>query len=243
MATGVALIGLVACQPVDHNPPTTPGTQRIVLYGDSVPSGLVGAGASSGLDRSRYTLLNATISACDSALPFFEERSGTGETVELSPDCPSGWRSHYPPWLATKADTAIVMGGVHTMLDHRINGVWAHPCGLKAFNWARNDMIDRITYLKEHASRVVIVLPAWPGPKSRFIMPADYLARADCVRQALAEAADTQGAALVDLGTYLCPTSPTACRAYRDVDGIHIDHNRSAEVLRWVLDTATTHSG
>lgn len=233
----LAVVAMAACQPVGHNPPTAPGTKRIVLYGDSVPSGLVGTG-SSGLDTTRFTLLNATISACDSSLPFYDERSTTGAVVEVAPGCADGWKVHYPPWLATHADIAVIMGGVHTMLDHRIGGTWVGPCTTTARTWYRNDLRARIAYLDDHATTVVVVLPAWPGPLSRFIMPSDYVARADCVRQTMTEAATAAGAALVDLGAYLCPTSPTACLPYRTTDGIHIDAGKAAEVLRWLLDGA-----
>lgn len=228
--------GLSACEPVDHDPPTAVGTERVVIFGDSVPSGLVGTGSATGLDQKRFTLLNGTISACDSALPFYEERSASGKLVDLAPGCSDGWSVHYPQWLATHADVAIVMGGVHAMLDHRIDGTWTHPCTPVARDWVRDDLAARIAYLREHASEVVVVLPAWPGPLGRFIMPADYLARADCVRQALADGAAAGGATTRDLGTYLCPTSPTSCLPYREADGIHIDPVHAGTVLRWVLD-------
>lgn len=237
LAGGIALVALLlaACQPT--NPPTRPGTQRVVMYGDSVPAWLIGKGSDRGVDLTKFTLLNGTMSACDGSLPFYDARWTNNDVVPVTDACKQGWRKQYPPFLQTRPDVAVVMGGMHTMLDHKIGGAWVHPCKAEARNWYREDIKARLNYLKAHSNRVVLVLPAWPGPNSRWIMPVDYVKRADCVRQVMADAAAVRGVPTIDFGAYLCPTSPTVCKPYRNDDGIHIDVAKAPTVLKWLLTT------
>jgi hypothetical protein len=85
---------------------------------------------------------------------------------------------------------------------------------------------------------VVLVLPAWPTPLSGWIMPADFVKRADCVRSWMRSAAAATGAVVVDLGSRLCPTGPTTCVDQRVGDGVHVDAEHAATVVAWLLGEA-----
>lgn len=239
VAGGLALAALAlgACQPaVDPtNPPTTPGTERVVVFGDSIPDQLFEHGSAKGIDARRFTAIDGSLSACDSSLPFYYSLTGSGAVVPATDACKRGWRKQYPPFLQTRPDVVAIMGGMHAMLDHRIAGVWTHPCDPVARTWYREDIKARLTYLVPRADRVVVVLPAWPGPKGRFVYPEDYVARADCVRQELVAAASARGVPTVDLGAHLCPTAPDACGPTREGDGVHIDRASAPAVLAWLL--------
>lgn len=242
MMIALAALLLSSCEPT--NPPTAPGTDRIVLFGDSLPAWLLGRGSGRGLDHTKFTVVNGTMSACDGSLPFYDARWQTSEVVPVTDACKRGWRKQYPPFLETRPDAAVIMGGTHAMLDHRMNGVWVHPCTAKGRKWAYDDMKARLLYLKAHADRVIVVLPAWPGPNSRWIMPPDYLDRADCVREELRRAADIRHASVIDFGAYLCPTSRTSCGNSRSGNGVHVNEADAARVLAWLLTTVgqTIHS-
>jgi hypothetical protein len=229
-------LATTACEPVNTNPPTTPGTKRIVLYGDSIPSWLVGTG-SAGLDKTKYTVLNGAVSACDGDLPFRDARWVDNKVVPVTDWCKKGWRKHYPPFLATRPDAVVIMGGTHAMLDHKMNGVWVNPCSATGRKAYYDDIRSRLLYLRNYADDVFVVLPAWPGPQSRWIMPADYTARADCVREELERAATVRHAHIIDFGAYLCPVSKTSCNADRGTNGIHVDADKASTTLAWLLAT------
>ena len=235
-AVALAALALLvtACQPTPV--PTRPGTDRIVLLGDSIPAFLIRDGAATGVDTSRFTLVDGTLSACEPTVPYVEARASTGKVVPVPDACRTGWRKLYPPHLTVAPAVAVVMPGTHAMLDRRIDGVWTHPCRAAARNAYRADVLARLRYLKATVDQVVVVLPAWPEGLARWIIPeADRVQRATCVRDELLAAAQARGVPLVDFGAYLCPTSPTACRAYRTKDGMHVDPGRASAALRWLL--------
>lgn len=234
LLAAMAVVVLCACQPV----PTTPGTQRVVLFGDSLPAWLVRDG-SAGIDTTAVTLINGTLAACEGADRNPPARSRTGALVPTPAECAQGWKGLYPPHVSVRPDVAIVMAGTHAMLDHQIDGTWRHPCHSPALSWYTSDLTARLTYLKGRAARVVIVLPAWPTPKSQWIMPADYAKRADCVRSATRSAASATKVTVVDLGAYLCPSGASSCNTWRSSDGMHLDKARAATVLAWLLGRAT----
>lgn len=235
IALAVAALAVTACQPTPI--PTRPGTERVVVFGDSIPSWLLRDGSGRGVDTTRFTLVDGTLGACEPAIPYWEARASTGKLVPVPAACRTGWRKLYPPHLTVAADVAILMPGTHAMLDHQIDGVWAHPCHAAARTWFRDDITARLRYLQANAGRAVLVLPPWPEPLSRWIMPADMVKRADCVRREMRAAATARGVATVDLGTYLCPTAPTTCKPYRTQDGMHIDPAKAPTVLKWLLTT------
>jgi hypothetical protein len=236
-------IALTACEPTPI--PTKPGTQRVVFLGDSIPNWLIRDGMR-GVDQSKITLIDGTLEACDGARNNPPARAVTGKVVPTPAACAKGWPSMYPPYLTDRADVAVVMTSVHAMLDHKLDGTWRHPCHSPARTWYQDDMTDRLTWLKRKADHVVLVLPAWLGTNSGWIMPADRIQRADCVRAVLKAAAKAAGGiTVVDFGgTYLCPTGPSACKPWRTKDGMHIDPVRAPSALGWlskaVLPPATT---
>jgi hypothetical protein len=153
----------------------------------------------------------------------------------MTPECAKGWKAQYPPQLVFAPDRVLVAGGVNAMLDHKLDGVWRHPCHSEARRWYHDDLVARLRYLRTRSPRVVLVLPPWPGENSGWIMPADMVARADCVRASMHDAARDTGTPTVDLGAKLCP-NPSACaRPYRTKDGIHVDVAKAAEILTWLL--------
>lgn len=233
LAAATAAVALAACQPV----PTTPGTSRVAVFGDSVPAWALRDGPS-GVDRTAVTLIDGTLAACEGADKAPPARSRTGALIPVPAECTQGWKGLYPPQLTVRADVAVVVAGTHAMLDHQLSGTWRHPCHAPAMSWYTADLQSRVRYLSTRASSVVLVVPAWPTAKSQWIMPADYVKRADCVRAATKAAVAGTGARLVDLGAYLCPQGATSCNTWRSSDGMHVDKARAATVVRWLLGQA-----
>src|SRR5262249_26307945 len=112
-----------------------------------------------------------------------------------------------------------------------------------ARTWYHDDLAARLAYLKTRAARVVLVLPAWAEENSQWIMPPDWVRRADCVRSVMARAArDTGGVATIDLGAELCPDGASRCRPYRELDGIHVDVRYAPQILNWLLTASSPRS-
>lgn len=231
----LAALALTACEPTPV--PTKPGTQRVLVLGDSIPNWLIEHGMKS-IDQSKTTLVDGTLEACDGARNNPPARAVTGKVVPTPAACAKGWPSMYPPHLTIRPDVAIVMTSTHAMLDHKLDGTWRHPCHAPARTWYQNDMAARLTYLKARADHVVVVLPAWPGTNSGWIMPKDSVKRADCVRAAIRAAAKSAGVTAIDFGAYLCPDGPTACKPWRIKDGMHIDPVRAPSALGWTTKAA-----
>lgn len=236
-ALALLALALTACEPTPV--PTKPGTQRVLVLGDSIPNWLIKDGTKA-IDQNTTTLVDGTLEACDGARNNPPARAVTGKVVPTPAACAKGWPSMYPPHLTIRPDVAIVMTSTHAMLDHQLNGTWRHPCHTPARTWYRDDMASRLTYLKARADHVVVVLPAWPGTNSGWIMPKDYVARADCVRAAIRDAARSAGVTAIDFGAYLCPDGKTACKPWRIKDGMHIDAVRAPSALGWTTKAAMT---
>ena len=213
------------------------GRERVVVLGDSIPQSLIEHGTTPST-TARFVVDDGTVAACDGADDPPRARTRDGTIHFMTPACQAGWKVQYPPHLAHPADRAILMTGVNAMLDHELSGTWRHPCHAAARTWYHDDLVNRLRYLHTRAARVVVVLPAWPEENSQWIMPPDWIARADCVRAVMAQAAHDTGTTTIDLGAHLCPSGPRACRPVRRLDGIHVDVGRAAEVLEWVLSTS-----
>jgi hypothetical protein len=226
---------LTACEPATV--PTKPGTQRVLVLGDSIPNWLIKDG-SKAINQDTTTLVDGTLEACDGARNNPPARAVTGKVVPTPAACAKGWPSMYPPYLNVRPDVVIVMTSIHAMLDHKLDGTWRHPCHAPAHAWYQADMTARLKYLKSHAGKVVVVVPAWLGTNSGWIMPKDYVKRADCVRADVRAAAKAAGVTAIDFGAYLCPDDPTACKPWRLKDGMHIDAVRAPSALGWVTGTA-----
>lgn len=209
--------------------------QRVVVFGDSIPQSLIEDGARPS-NLAAYDLYDGTVPACDGADHPPPALTREGVVHFMTPECAKGWKKQYPPFLQHPADRAFVMTGVNAMLDHKLGGAWRHPCDATARSWYHDDLAARLAYLKTRAARVVLVLPAWPEENSQWIMPPDWVRRADCVRSVMAQAArDTGGITTIDLGAELCPSGPYRCRPMRELDGIHVDVRYAPEVLAWLL--------
>jgi hypothetical protein len=226
----VAALATTGCQPV----PTTPGTDRIQVFGDSVPNGIVEGGKASA-DLHAFTVVNGALPACDGADHPPPVRSRTGAVLGVTAECAAGWKAWYPFRVSVRPHVAILMTGQHAMLDHYLDGAWRHPCHAPARAWYQADIHARLTYLVAHADKAVLVLPAVPEPKSAWIVPDDRQQRASCARDAMRKAAAGTGAVVVDFAAYLCRGG--ACKPWRTTDGIHIDAARTPTVLAWLLAT------
>jgi hypothetical protein len=208
--------------------------QRVVVFGDSIPDSLINNG-SAGTDLSTYDLVNGTVPACDGADHPPPARIRNGTIHFMSKECAKGWKAQYPPDLVFPADQVILASGVNAMLDHKLEGVWRHPCHTAARDWYHDDLVVRLTYLHTRSPRVVLVLPPWPGENSGWIMPADMVQRGDCVRAVMNRAAKETHTPVVDLGAKLCPDPRTCSQPYRTKDGIHVDVAKAPEILAWLL--------
>lgn len=210
------------------------GRPRVAVLGDSIPQSLIEHGTTAST-TSRFVVVDGTVAACDGADDPPPARTREGVTHFMTPECQAGWKVQYPPHLAHPADRAILMTGINAMLDHELGGAWRHPCHALSRDWYRTDLENRLRYLHTRAVRVVLVLPAWPEENSQWIMPPDWILRADCVRGVMRQAAHASGTPTIDLGARLCPSGPRACRAYRELDGIHVDVAYTPEILDWLL--------
>ncbi len=228
--------------PTDSSPSATettaapPEAEVLALLGDSVPAWLVRDGAP-GFARTDAVVVNGAIEACDGMIdmPVARDRFGT----ELRPpaDCEE-WDTWYPevideigPASGHTVGVAVLMVGQAPVLDHRVDGRWVPPC--ESVDWYLDDVQQRIEYLQARDLPVVFVLPARLGERSQFSVPADFEERMNCVRAALVPFAEQAGLPTIDLDPVLCPAND--CNALRTKDGVHVDADRAAEVLDWLV--------
>jgi hypothetical protein len=207
---------------------------RLVVFGDSIPDSLINNGSAK-TDLSDYDLVNGTVPACDGVDHPPPARIRDGTIHFMTDECAVGWTVQYPRHLVFHADRILIATGVNAMLDHKIDGVWRHPCHAAARDWYRSDLARRLSYLHTKGTRVVLALPPWPGENSGWIMPVDMVKRADCVRSVMSQAAKQTQTAVIDLGPRLCPQPQACARPYRTLDGIHVDVAKAAEILTWLL--------
>jgi hypothetical protein len=182
--------------------------------------------------------VNGAKEACDGlvGMPPALDRFG----AELLPpaDCVE-WNTWYPTVLDDIAagaghdvDTAVLMLGQAPVLDHRIDGRWLPPC--ESIEWYLSDLDGRIDLLRGRGLGVVFVLPAPLGQRATFSVPDDHRARMDCVRGALSRHLAQRYVPVIDMQDVLCPLGD--CEALRTRDGVHVDPDRAAEVLLWLVD-------
>lgn len=211
-----------------------PGPARLAIVGDSVPSWIIRDGGS-GLDPQKVALVDGTLEACDGARGNPVARSRTGALVPTPPGC-TGWPSQYPQFFERADDIAVLMIGGHAVLDRQIEGQFRGPCDPVAADWYRNDVEERLLFLDQYAEHVVLVLPTWADDLAEWIYPPDHLARMDCVRKVLKEAAAAERAVTIDFGSYVCPDGPGRCLPLRTRDGMHIDPDKAPAALSWLVD-------
>ena len=211
-----------------------PGPARLAIVGDSVPSWIIRDGGS-GLDPKKVALVDGTLEACDGARGNPVARSRTGALVPTPEGC-TGWPSQYPQFFERADDVAVLMVGGHAVLDRDIQGQFRGPCDPVAADWYQNDVAERLLFLEQYAEHVVLVLPTWADDLSEWIYPDDHLARMDCVRTALTNAAKAEDADVVDFGSYVCPDGPGRCLPLRTRDGMHVDADKAPAALTWLVD-------
>ena len=211
-----------------------PGPARLAIVGDSVPNWIIRDGGS-GLDPERVALVDGTLEACDAARGNPVARSTTGALVPTPEGC-TGWPSQYPQFFERADDVAVLMIGGHAVLDRQIEGSFRGPCDPVAGKWYQNDVEERLLFLHQYAEHVVLVLPTWADDLAEWIYPTDHIARMDCVRSVLADAAKAEGADVVDFADYVCPDGPGRCLPLRTRDGMHIDPDKAPQALSWLVD-------
>ena len=151
----------------------------------------------------------------------------------------TGWSDQYPAFLEQRpVDVAVLVIGSGAVLDRKLGDDFHGPCEATARDWYRADVDARLAYLGEHADRVVLVLPAWAEDWSGWVNPPDHRDRTDCGRATLTAAADEATVPIVDLGAHLCPDGRDDCEPVRETDGVHLDRDAAADVLRWLIDEA-----
>lgn len=219
-----------------------PGPNKVpvlALFGDSFPNWLIRDGGWA-VDPRRVVLVDGTLAACDGAEGAPELRGDLAGVVTEPKDC-TGWQTMYPPVVeGRRVDVAVVVVGANAVPDRRLDGEFVGPCESRFRQWYGGDARARLSYLADHAERVVLFLPVWGGENSRWIYPEDHVERTDCVRDILSEAAmevASQGRAvkLVDLAELICPDGAGRCLPYRTKDGVHTDPDHAGEVLNWIL--------
>ncbi len=218
-----------------------PGPARLAIVGDSVPSWIIRDGGS-GLDPEQVALVDGTLEACDGARGNPIARSRTGELVPTPEGC-TGWPSQYPQFFERADDVAVLMVGGHAVLDRQIEGQFRGPCDPVAADWYRNDVEERLLFLRQYAEHVVLILPTWAEDLAEWIYPPDHVARMDCVRAALSGAAKAEGADVIDFGSYVCPDGPGRCLPLRTRDGMHLDPDKAPAALSWLVDQVLEDTG
>lgn len=211
-----------------------PGPARLAIVGDSVPNWIIRDGGS-GLDPEKVALVDGTLEACDGARGNPVARSTTGALVPTPEGC-TGWPSQYPQFFERADDVAVLMVGGHAVLDREIEGQFRGPCDPVAASWYENDIEERLLFLDQYAEHVVLVLPTWADDLAEWIYPTDHIARMDCVRAALTNAAKAEGAETIDFAQYVCPDGPGRCLPLRTRDGMHIDPDKAPQALTWLVD-------
>jgi peptidoglycan/LPS O-acetylase OafA/YrhL len=216
-------------------PPAAPTV--LGLFGDSVPAWLVRDGAA-GFDRFDVVLVNGAKEACDGLIDMPPALDRFGAELLPPADCVP-WDRWYPTVLddvATAAGhtvgIAVLMLGQAPVLDHRIDGRWLPPC--ESIDWYLRDLDRRIDLLRGRGLGVVFALPAPLGQRATFSVPDDHLVRMGCVRAALSQHLVQRYVPVVDMQDVLCPQGD--CEALRTRDGVHVDPDRAAQVLRWLVD-------
>jgi len=209
-------------------------TTVLALFGDSVPAWLVRDGAA-GYDRGDVVLVNGAKEACDGLIDMPPALDRFGAELLPPADCVP-WDRWYPTVLDDVApapvDVAVLMLGQAPVLDHRIDGRWLPPC--ESIDWYLRDLDGRIDLLRGRGIDVVFAMPAPLGQRATFSVPDDHRERMGCVRTALSQHLANRFMPVVDMQDVLCPQGD--CEALRTRDGVHVDPERAAQVLRWLVD-------
>jgi lysophospholipase L1-like esterase len=120
--------------------------------------------------------------------------------------------------------------------DLQFGDQWMGPC--ETMGWYTADVVQRIAFLRQHVSHVVLALPSWSGARVTFMLPDDHRTRMACIRSALQEMATSTQVPVVDLASLLCPEGPAGdCAPYTSEDGVHVDPKDAPLVLNWLLDS------
>jgi hypothetical protein len=218
-------------------PPPPPRPTTVAVFGDSVPDWLLRDAASSYV-RTDYTIVNGAHEACDGAVNMPVARDRRGKELFAPSECEE-WTQSYPAVVADPShpvDVALLMLGQAPYPDRLFGDQWLGPC--QTMGWYTDDVIQRIAYLRQHVSEVVLALPSWSGPHVTFMMPDDHRARMACVRSAMQAMAAADQVPVIDLAALLCPSGPDGeCAPYTSQDGVHVNAPDAPFVLNWLLDS------
>jgi hypothetical protein len=218
-------------------PPPPPRSTTVAIFGDSVADWLLRDAAKS-YTRTDFTVVNGAHEACDGAINLPLSRDRRGKKLQPPADCQQ-WPQSYPPIVENPAqpiDTAVLVLGQAPYPDHLFGDQRLGPCD--TMGWYTADVTQRIAYLRQHVSQVVLALPSWSGARVTFMMPDDHRARMACIRRALQDMATTAQIPVVDLASLLCPAGPAGeCAPYTSDDGVHVNPKDAPLVLNWLLDS------
>ena len=216
--------------------PTATGPRVVAIFGDSIADWLLRDAAAT-FDRPDVVVIDAAIEGCDGAVDIPTARGRAGQILPLPADCDE-WPVTYAKAVEDPSllvDVALLMVGNAPIVDRLVGDRWVGPCD--DLQWYAEDVTRRIDYLRSHAGRVVLVLPAWGGDKARFLATDDHLERSACIRSRLLALAGDLEVPVIDLAEILCPSGPDGpCSDLRETDGTHVDPDDAALVLGWLLD-------
>jgi peptidoglycan/LPS O-acetylase OafA/YrhL len=215
---------------------TLPPRHVVAFFGDSIADWLLHDAAPT-FARPDVTLVDAAIEGCDGAVDIPEARGNAGQILPQPADC-GDWTTTYPPAAdnpALHVDRAVLVIGQAPMLDRLVAGRWVTACDDMA--WYVHDVEARVAYLRPRVGEVVLAMPAWGGEAASFLGGKQHLQHMGCIREQLRAMADRIHLDTVDLADLLCPAGPDgACAELRRADGVHVDHDKAAGVLDWLLD-------
>lgn len=231
------VVPLPAAAPVPPAPPPPPRSTTVAIFGDSVADWLLRDAAPS-YTRTDFTVVNGAHEACDGAVNLPLSRDRRGKKLHPPADCQE-WPESYPPVVENTAQPiaiAVLVVGQAPYPDLLFGDHWMGPCD--TMGWYTADVTQRIAYLRQHVSQVVLAMPSWSGARVTFMLPDNHRTRMACIRSALQEMATTVQVPVIDLASLLCPDGPAgACAPYTSQDGVHVNSTDAPFVLNWLLDS------
>ena len=228
-ATARAPIPIGSIPPAGELPP---GTQRVLVLGDSVGLALGARMHWASLATTGTYAEQRAVGDCsilDGVAPVFSmsgEPHGNG-------NCASSWTADVEE---LRPDVAlVVIGGAYfsrVRVEGRSRGV-CHP------GWAapyRTELARLLVDLAPAAKRRAVLLAAYPVGKWQTPTRNDDV---DCYNRILRDAAASAGADVIDLNAHVCPEKRKCLMTSHDApirpDGLHFDGPGAEDTAEWVL--------
>ncbi len=223
-------------------PPSTVAASpaRVLIVGDSVGWNL-GEQMVADQVADRLQVRNVAVPACPpSYTPLRRRRDSGSVPLEFGEEC-SDQVAAYPFVVNEfRPDVSFVIFGAPLLDDNEIApDEWSSPCEEPFDAWYRSTMEQIVVALGASGGRVVLVSQAYYRGEVSTRTPL-YDDQTDCQNRVVKAIAESNPAiALVDLGTWTCPTRE--CVAERDgielrPDGTHFLGSAARTVNVWLLD-------